>query len=99
MNVKVLKKQKEEVLNHIIKVYKNEINKLWEKIKQIDLSTNLSDPKTYIYERPNFILGEPQYDKTVLFGLVKRRLKRGNFIYKPFISNDTYFILIDWTNL
>lgn len=99
MNTKVLKQQKQTVIDNVLQIYKKEIDKLWSKIQEINLSTNLADPKLYIYEVPNFILGQPQYDPVILNELVKKRLKRGKFCHKPFKSNGTFYILIDWSNL
>lgn len=99
MNVSRLKKNREVQHSQLVEMYRMVINKLWGKIQSIDASAGVSGPKNYIYEVPNFLVGEPQYDREVAFELIKRKLLRGGFQIQSLEANNTYFIYIDWSSI
>lgn len=96
MNVRKLQENRQIQEENLVEIYRGVIDKLWTKIQNIDISSGPGGPKNYIYEVPNFVVGEPQYDREVAFQLIKRRLIRGGFQIQSLIANNTYFIYIDW---
>lgn len=96
MHISELQENRKAQQEYLIEIYRMVLNKLWAKIQNVDASSGPSGPKSYIYEVPNFLVGEPQYDKEIAFELIKKRLIRGGFNIQSLIANNTYFIYIDW---
>lgn len=96
MHVLELQENRKAQQEYLIEIYRTLLNKLWAKIQNVDASSGPSGPKSYIYEIPNFIVGEPQYDREVAFQLIQRRLIRGGFNIQSLIANNAYYIYIDW---
>lgn len=93
MNVKKLDETRKARVHETVHIYKNLINNLWGKIQRID---NNNMGTSYIYQVPNFILGEPQYDSKIASEIIQRKLKKGGFFISTTQYNNSFLIYISW---
>lgn len=95
MNIESLKKNRKERNEECIHIYVNILDKIWKKIKLYDENGE----HNYLYEIPNIILGEPQYDKDIAESLIIRKMKKGGFDLKKYSFGEITYILIDWSKI
>ena len=95
MDIHHLQLNRQLKINDTVYIYKNIIDKLWLKIQDID---NDNNGTSYIYTIPNFIFGEPQYNRDIAHAVICRKLKKGGFELHTYFSNDSYIIFISWSN-
>lgn len=93
MDVKHLERNRKLRLDDTVYIYKELISKLWLKIQQID---DDNSGNSYLYQIPNFIFGEPRYDRDIAYLVIKRKLRKGGFSLHTTTSNDSYVMLISW---
>lgn len=93
MNVKQLDDSRKDRLRETVYIYKDLVEVLWTKIQEIDKN---DCSKNHIYQIPNFIFGEPRYDRDIAFAIIKRKLQKGGFVTQSSYVNDSYIILISW---
>jgi len=95
MNIETLKQNRRNRNEESTHIYLNILDKIWKKIQHYDKN----DETNYLYELPNFILGEPQYDKHIAKSLIIRKMKKGNFDIRIYEFGEITYILIDWTKI
>ena len=93
LDVKHLHKNRQIKQNDTVHIYKNILTKLWIKIQDIDNDNNGTN---YLFQLPNFIFGEPTYDRDIACAIIQRKLKKGGFHTQTFFTNNSYVILISW---
>ena len=93
MNVQNLDDSRKARYHSTVYIYKDLIEQLWTKIQHIDKNDS---GKSYIYQIPNFIFGEPRYDRDIAFAVIQRKLQKGGFVIQSTNINDSYLILISW---
>lgn len=95
MNIESLKKNRKERNDECIHIYMNILDKIWKNIKLYDENGE----HNYLYEIPNIILGEPQYDKDIAENLIIRKMKKGGFDLRQYSFGEIRYILIDWSKI
>ena len=93
MNIKYLEENRKLRVDETVYIYRGLLDKLWLKIQQID---NDDSGNSYLYQVPNFIFGEPRYDRNIAYLIIQRKLTKGGFVLHTTSSDDSYLILISW---